>query len=191
MVFPQVFRQHCGWHLITCGWGHHCSAHGRASKNTNKPFYKVCQKVLNWLYSWLDSKVEMENKYIFSKALLFSYVMNPDQMLMLGHVNSEKTIDFIREHVIPYEQNAAFFQRINIQHFECTNSSIEGGFGGMKYSGMPVNPQHSISQLVCILSLSSEIKNTIREQEMAVKLKLPNYGVSIKLAPHVLNLEPV
>jgi len=35
----------------------------------------------------------------------------------------------------------------------------------MKYSGMPVNPQHSVSHSACILSLSSEIKNTAREQK--------------------------
>jgi len=37
----------------------------------------------------------------------------------------------------------------------------------MKYSGMPVNPQHSVSWSACILSLSSEIKNTAQEQKMA------------------------
>ena len=59
-----------------------------------------------------------------------------------------------------------FFHRISIRHYdECMNSSIEGTFGGMKYSGMPVNPQHSVSCPACILSLSSEIKNTAREQK--------------------------
>jgi len=163
--FPQVFRQRCGWHLITRGWDRHCPSRGSASENTNKPFYKVCQNVLNWLYSWLDSKIETEKEYNISKALLFLYIMHPDQMSILGNVNSDKIIEFIREHMIPYEQNDAFFQRINIRHYhECTNSSIEGGFGGMKYSGMPVNPQHSVSCSACILSLSSEIKNSAREQ---------------------------
>jgi len=60
---------------------------------------------------------------------------------------------------VPYEQNAVFFQRIAIRHYdECTNSGIEGGFGGMKYSGMPVNLQHSVVQSVCILSQCTEIK---------------------------------
>ena len=56
------------------------------------------------------------------------------------------------------------FNEYQFWHYdECTNSSIEVSFGGMKYSGMPVNPQHSVSHSACTLSLSSEIKNTARE----------------------------
>jgi len=54
-----------------------------------------------------------------------------------------KNINFVRKYVVPFEQNGSFYQRIAIRHYDkCTNSSIEGGAGGMKYSGMLVNPQH-------------------------------------------------
>ena len=120
---------------------------------------KICQNVFNWLYSWLESKVEMEEEYIISQVLLFTYVTHPNHVATLGHANCEKIIKFIREHVLSYEQNASFYRRIAIRHYdECTNSSIEGSFGGMKYSGMTVNPQHFILHSACILSLSSEIK---------------------------------
>jgi len=112
--FPQVFRQRCGWHLITCGWDHHCPARGSASDHINKPFYKICQNVLNWLYSWLESKVETEVEYKISKALLFQYVTHPDQIAILGNANCDKIINFIREHVVPYEQNSCFFHQISI-----------------------------------------------------------------------------
>ncbi len=96
----------------------------------------------------------------------FSYVIHPDQVATLGHANCKKIINFIREHVIPYEQNAALFERIAIQLYgKCTNLSIEGSFGGMKYSGMPVNPHIQFHTATCILSLSSEIKNTARKQK--------------------------
>jgi len=164
--FPQVFRQRCGWHLVTRGWDRYCPARGSAYDQINKPFYKVCQNVLNWLYSWLESKVETEMEYKISKALLFQYLTHPNQVAILGNTNCDKIVNFIREHVVPYEQNSCFFHRISIRHYdECTNSSIEGSFGGMKYSSMPVNPQHSVSRSACILSLSSEIKNTFREQK--------------------------
>jgi len=38
------------------------------------------------------------------------------------------------------------------------------GFGAMMHSGMPMNPQHSVSQSACILSFGAKIKNTTREQ---------------------------
>jgi len=96
----------------------------------------------------------------------FSYVIHPDQVATLGHANCEKIVNFLREHVIPYEQNAALFERIAIQLYDkCTNSSIEGGFGGMKYSGMCDNLQLSVLCSAYILSLSSEIKNTARKQK--------------------------
>jgi len=106
-------------------------------------YIKICQNVFNWLYSWLESKVEMEEEYIISQVLLFTYVTHPDHVATLGHANCEKIISFIREHLVPYEQNSAFFQKIAIRHYnECTNSSTEGGLGGIKYYGMPINLQH-------------------------------------------------
>ncbi len=65
--------------------------------------------MLNWLYSWLKSKVETEVEYNISKALLFQYVTHPDQIVILGNANCDKIINFIREHVVPYEQNSCFF----------------------------------------------------------------------------------
>jgi len=152
-------------------------------------------RMLNWLYCWLESKAEIEIENNISKALVFAYVMHPDQVATLGHANCEKIIKFVREHVMPFEQHFSFFWRIAIRHYdectnssikggiggitmnkkifllkdcirhydECTNSSIEGGFVSMKYSGMPVNLQHSVLWLACKLSLSSEIKSTARE----------------------------
>jgi len=47
----------------------------------------------------------MEIEYTISKALLFAYFTHPDQVTTLEHANCEKIINFIREHVVPYEQN--------------------------------------------------------------------------------------
>jgi len=69
---------------------HHCPVQGSASDHIYKPFYKICQNVLNWLYGWLEFKVEMEEEYIISKALLFAYVTHPDQVATLWHANCEK-----------------------------------------------------------------------------------------------------
>jgi len=52
----------------------------------------------------------MDNEYNKTKALLFAYAMHPDQVATLGQANCEKTINFIREHVVHYEQNASFFK---------------------------------------------------------------------------------
>jgi len=143
-----------------CIWSYH------------KLIYKIHQNVLNWLYTCLESKVETEAKYNISRSLLLVLVMHQDQLATLGNT-TVKNIFFIREHIVPFEQNAFFHRYIAIKHYdECTDSS-KGGFGGMKYSGMmPVNIHHSVSQSACILSLSSNIKNTSREQKMVVRQKL-------------------
>jgi len=44
-----LMKVYVGWHLITCGWDHHCSAPGSAFDHINKSFYKIYQSVLNWL----------------------------------------------------------------------------------------------------------------------------------------------
>jgi len=49
----------------------------------------------------------------------------------------------------------------------------------MKHSGMPMNPQHSVSQSACILSLGAK----------HMKLISQDSGAAIKLAANVHNLE--
>ena len=82
-------------------------------------------KCVDWLYSWLKAKVETEVEYKISKALLFQYVMHPDQVAILGNANCDKIINFIREHVVPsYEQNSCFFHRISIDNNQ-TETTIQ------------------------------------------------------------------
>jgi len=55
--------------------------------------------------------------------------MHLDQVSILGNAHCQKIYQLYQGVVVPYEQDATFYQRIAIRYYdECTSSSLEGGF---------------------------------------------------------------
>jgi len=66
------------------------------------------------LYSLLEPKVETQEGYNTFKVLLFAYINHPNQVAICGTANCDRIITFIRENMVPYDQNAYFYNPIKI-----------------------------------------------------------------------------
>lgn len=169
-VFPNAFRQRCGFHIVRMGWKSHIPGKSLFVQE-QRVFYKnVCHHLKTWIYSWMKSCCETEDEYEVSKHMFFKFLNTVQIRNRLGTYFIDKVSDFVRKHVEVHDNNFCFFRRKHLRHFdEYVNSLHEGTNNAIRHSAAPIKANMCIENTLVVLNENSsrmnrkQILNTSKE----------------------------
>ena len=174
--FPEAFRIRCGWHIVDRGWDRIVklplggytkrkrAAHltGRARK---KPppltlANRVARIIYRWIFSWCrPGYCITRDEFLISYALFLDFIGSKDVLSLFGEEACNLIIKFVRENVLPHEENFCYYKRHGIFHLETnTNCGLEGLQNGTKHSSNPLRPSTKLDKAVRVLEKNSKIK---------------------------------
>jgi hypothetical protein len=109
LLFPDVLRVRCGWHIVDRGWKRKCPGYQLVDVCNRNKFEVVTKIIKSWLYSWMQPwQCETEKEYNISKSLLFAYMQSLEVVSVMGQQNASRIFQFIRENVEPHESHYCF-----------------------------------------------------------------------------------
>jgi hypothetical protein len=162
---PNAMDGGCGWHIVEQGW----KAHGPGKTAVNDAKRDKCnlfkKRVKDWYYTWMTpGGVESNDEYTIIKQLLFAYLASPE---MLDACDGQQNIidqvsEFLRNHVIVYDQAFLLFKTKCLLYFNVKTSSAHKGthFGIKEHAAAAVLPSHKIHVTGQQLSLQSSMTGT-------------------------------
>jgi hypothetical protein len=82
-------------------------------KHANQELYQrwelVKATVQNWIWSWSDSRCEMEEEFLMSKALFLQFIASNQVQQALGPQGVEQLEDFYCKCIEPHEDLFVFY----------------------------------------------------------------------------------
>jgi hypothetical protein len=162
LLFPQVFRVRCVWHIVDRGMTKYFPK-PLARKNVDLELYnkwdRVRLTVRSWLFSWSDERCETKEEFMLSKALFLDYIQSDTVKEALGTHGFDQLQDFYGKRIEPHEDYFVFYRRRNLFHLDTnSNSAHEGTNNGIKYHSVPVRPTHGLVESTRILTRQSKLK---------------------------------
>jgi hypothetical protein len=162
LVFPQVFRVRCVWHIVDRGMSNYFPK-PLARKNVDIDLYNKWEKmrviVRRWLFSWSDDRCETHEEFLLSKALFLNYIQSDEVKEALGPHGFDQLQEFYGKRIEPHEDYFVFYRRRHLLHLDTnSNSAHEGTNNGMKYHSVAVRPTHGLVESTRILTHQSKLK---------------------------------
>ena len=129
-------------------------------------FSRIKCTIQCWIYSWIRSSLIDESEYEISKASFFSYLKSFTVIQIIGEDGVRATHDFVRNNILPHEQNFVFYKRQDVRHFEMyTNTPHEGTMNALKYQSSAALPSHSLTESHEVQVFQDEKKHVVMEKE--------------------------
>ena len=194
--FPQAIRIRCGWHIVDRGWERvvkfalggfskrkrptHLSGKRRRKAPALTMANRCARCIYRWIYSWCRPKYCLSREEFLISYALFINFINSDVVAELLGVDACETISkFVRENVLPHQDNFCYYTRHSVFHLEAnSNCGLEGIQNGTKHSSNPVRPSTTLEKAVRVLERNSTIKaidRSISVCERANSTKLWSY----------------
>ena len=82
---------------------------------------------MSLLWSWTKPYCETKEEYLISRSILFEYLNSEDVTNKLGTKFKMHVSNFIRGNIDPHIDNALFYKRNNVRHFDQHMSTLEEG----------------------------------------------------------------
>ena len=174
--FPQAIRIQCGWHIVDPGWDRVVKfalggfskrkrpAHLSGKRRRKAPALTMANRcarcIYRWIYSWCRPTYCLSREeFLISYALFIDFINSDIVAELLGVDACEIIGKFVRENVLPHEENFCYYQRHTVFHLEAnSNCGLEGIQNGTKHSSNPVRPSTSLEKAVRVLERNSNIK---------------------------------
>ena len=174
--FPEAFRIRCGWHIVDRGWDRVVklplggytkrkrAAHLTGRARWKPPPLTFANRVARTLYCWIflwcrPGFCITREEFVISYALFVDFVRSDDVKAVFGGEAQELILKFVRENVLPHEENFCYYNRHGIFHLETnTNCGLEGLQNGTKNSSNPLPPSTKLDKVVRVLEKNSHLK---------------------------------
>ena len=174
----NCMRVRCAWHIIY----KNLLDDKRFPKYKDKDASLVIQRdFLQWLYFGLVAGgAETKDEFNGSMNLLVNWVKSDSVANVVGKNVSQFWLDWMEQHIIPQQQYIAFYNRINIRHFdECSNSVNEGCNFTIKHSSIKVNANSSLDDSTIKITEQSIFNNKLETTKVCRKmLSTPTWSSS-------------
>ena len=146
-VYKIALRIRYSFHLVRTGWAHHIMKKNCFAASIGYFYYRVCNLLKKWIYSWMKNSFETREQYLVFK-LIFKKGLNSKQMKSKHGISFIENVEnFVTKHIGPHETHFCFYLRLNLRHFEKYTDFIQEVINrGLKYNSAPVDPSTNIKK---------------------------------------------